>query len=191
MSINIQFEPDGQSGLVAEGSYLLDAARRIGVNIPAECEGRGECDSCVVNVVAGAALLSSLTSAEHKQLGSDRIASGARLACQARLEHTGDLVIRLAPVEEKHEGSAQTKDELSKGFRDLPLDKKMTTLAELEAVTMMQTINTILAFPFSMSEKVLDLLAGKGRLMNKRDRESRRPAEHRSTADSKSGTGSE
>ncbi len=34
MSAEIRFEPAGLSGLVAEGVYVIDAAKRIGLRIP-------------------------------------------------------------------------------------------------------------------------------------------------------------
>ncbi|HEY9282736.1 MAG TPA: 2Fe-2S iron-sulfur cluster-binding protein, partial [Pyrinomonadaceae bacterium] len=86
MSVNVQFEPDGLQGVVAEGTYLWDAAKRLGVRLPAECAGRGECDTCAVSVLEGATLLSSLTDAERERLSPERLAAGERLACQARAE---------------------------------------------------------------------------------------------------------
>ena len=59
MSVSITFEPSGINGLVAEGTYLIDAARRMGAPLGAGCTaGKGECPSCVVSVKAGADLLS-------------------------------------------------------------------------------------------------------------------------------------
>jgi ferredoxin len=179
MSVDIKFQPDGHSGIVAEGTYLWDAAKRLGVHLPAECEGRGDCDTCAVVVERGATLLSSLTESERRQLSPERLASGERLACQARIEHGGELVLRPVPVTERAETEEETVKDLRKEFRDLPLDRKLATLVELEAVTMMQTLNTLANSPFSLVERVMDFMAGKGRLMSRREREERRPAEHR------------
>jgi hypothetical protein len=65
----------------------------------------------------------------------------------------------------------------------MPLDKKLATLVELEGVAMMQTLNAVFGLPFTVGEKVLDFMAGKGRAMNRREREARRPAEHRAEED--------
>jgi 2Fe-2S ferredoxin len=183
MSVDIKFQPDGHSGIVAEGTYLWDAAKRLGVHLPAECEGRGECDTCAVVVEQGATLLSSLTEAERKQLSPERLASGERLACQARIEHGGELVLRPVPVTERAETEEETVKDLRKEFSDLPLGRKLATLVELEAVTMAQTLSTLSNSPFSLVEKVMDFMAGKGRLMSRREREERRPAEHRKERD--------
>jgi ferredoxin len=179
MSVNIKFEPEGRGGIVAEGSYLWDAAKRLGVFLPAECAGRGECDTCAVVVVEGATLLSSLTEAERERLSPERLASGERLACQTKVEHAGDLVLRPVPVTERAETSEEALKDFRKEFREMPLDKKLATLVELEAVTMMQTFNSIFGLPFNLSEKVLDFMAGRGLAKARREREERRPAEHR------------
>jgi ferredoxin len=186
MSVDIKFEPDGRSGIIAEGTYLWDAAKRLGVRLPAECEGRGECDTCAVVVEEGATLLSSLTEAERKLLSPERLAAGERLACQAKVERAGELTLRPVPVTERTETTDEAVKDFRKEFKEMPLDRKMATLAELEAVTMFQTLGTIMNLPFTIGEKVMDLMAGMGRAKTKAEREARRPAEHRQ---SETGTG--
>lgn len=183
MSVNIKFEPEGRSGIIAEGTYLWDAAKRLGIYLPAECDGRGECDTCAVIVREGATLLSSLTEAERERLSPERLASGERLACQTKVEHSGDLVLQPVPVTEREETSEEALKGFRKEFRQMPLDKKLATLMELEAVAMMQTLNAFFGLPFTVGEKVLDFMAGRGRAMNQREREARRPAEHRTSED--------
>ena len=178
MSVDIKFQPDGQNGLVAEGTYLWDAAKRLGVRLPAECNGRGECDTCACIVEEGATLLSSLTEAERTHLSPERLASGERLACQAKIERGGDVVLRPVPVTERAETTDETAKDLKKEFRDLPLSRKLATLVELEAVTLFQTLETIIDVPFALGGKVMDVMAGWGRNMDKRDHQLRRPTEH-------------
>jgi 2Fe-2S ferredoxin len=183
MSVDIKFEPEGRSGLVAEGTYLWDAAKRLGVRLPTECEGRGECDTCAVTVEQGATLLSSLTEAERERLSPERLASGERLACQTRVEHGGEVTLRPVPVTERAETSEETSKDLRKEFRELPLKRKLSTLVELEAVTLFQTLNTIIEVPFMVGEKVMDLMAGRGRALSESKRAERRPAEHSGLAE--------
>ena len=178
MSVDIKFEPDGRNGLVAEGTYLWDAAKRLGVKLPAECGGRGECDTCAVMVEQGATLLSSLTEAERVRLSPERLATGERLACQAKVEQGGELVLRLVPATERAVTSEEAAKDLRKEFSELPLRRKLSTLVELEAVTMFQTLSTIIEVPFMIGEKVMDLMAGRGRSLNERDRTAHRPSEH-------------
>jgi ferredoxin len=183
MSVEIKFLPDERSGLIAEGTYLWDAARRLGVKIPAECDGHGQCDTCAVLVQTGATLLSSLTEAERERLSPERLASGERLACQARIIAGGELVVSLVPATERAETSEETTRDMRKEFRELPLDRKLATLVELEAVTAFQTLSAIADLPYKAAGKVLDLFAARGRSLNRRDRETRKPQEHRPGSD--------
>ena len=88
MSVNVEWKlEDGRrGGIVAEGTYLWDAAKRLGVRLPAECEGRGECDTCAVVVEEGATLLSGLTEAERTRLSPERLAAGERLVRHVGLD---------------------------------------------------------------------------------------------------------
>jgi ferredoxin len=179
MSVNIKIEPDELTGIVAEGTYLWEASKRLGVRLPAECEGRGECDTCAVFIVEGATLLSDLTSAERDKLSPERLAAGERLACQAKIEHGGDLVIKAVPKTERKETAEEAVNDFRKQFRDMPLERKLATLMEFEAVTAFQTLNTIANLPFTIGEKILDFMAGKGKELSEKERAARRPSEHR------------
>ena len=182
MSVNVEFEPDGQHGIVAENTYLWDAAKRLGVRLPAECEGRGECDTCAVVIKRGATLLSPLTAAERERLSPERLAAGERLACQTRVERAGDLVLQPVPATEREETAEETTNEVRTEFRKMPLEQKLATLVELEAITAFQTFKALANFPFAVVEKGLDLMAGRGRVLSQQDREARRPAEHRAAS---------
>jgi ferredoxin len=179
MSVEIKFEPDGRDGLIAEGTYLWDAAKRLGVSLPVECGGRGECDTCAIVVEQGATLLSGLTESERERLSPERLAAGERLACQAKVERGGELVLRVVAATERAMTSDETAKDLRKEFRDLPLGRKISTLVELEAVTLFQTLEALVDVPFAIGGKVMDLMAGRGRRLNERDRSIHRPAEHR------------
>jgi ferredoxin len=181
MSVKVEWKTDGQplSGIVAEGAYLWDAAKRMGVRLPAECGGRGECDTCAVVVLEGATLLSSLTDAERERLSPERLAEGERLACQTKIEHGGDLVLRPVPVTERQPTEEETVRDFRKEFREMPLPKKLSTLVEFEAVAAWQVLSAVADFPYAVFEKGLDLLAGRGRTLHERERAARRPSEHR------------
>ncbi len=52
--VELKFEgEENRSGLVAVGSYLFDAARRLGIEVQDECGRQGECDSCAYENHAG------------------------------------------------------------------------------------------------------------------------------------------
>ena len=185
MSVKVEWKTDGEllGGVVAEGAYLWDAAKRMGVRLPAECDGRGQCDTCAVVVEQGATLLSSLTNAERERLSPERLAAGERLACQTKIEHAGDLVLRPVPVTEREPTTEEAAKDFRKEFRDMPLQKKLATLVELEAVAAFETLSAVANLPFAVFEKGLDLMAGRGRTLSRREREARRPAEHRVTVE--------
>jgi ferredoxin len=185
MSVNVEFAPDGQHGVVAEGTYLWDAAKRLGVRLPAECEGRGECDTCAVVVREGATLLSSLTDAERVRLNPTRLAAGERLACQAKVERAGTLVLQPVPVAEREPTTAEATKPLSKEFRDMTLQEKFATLAELEIITVTQTFRTISDVSIGLLEKGLDSIVGLGRARARRQRQAHRPKEHTGAAGTK------
>src|SRR5687767_13459764 len=175
MTVNVEWRTDdgGLTGLVAEGTYLLDAARRMGVRLPEECGGRGECDTCAVVVVEGASLLSAQTEAETSHLGAERLAAGERLACQTRALSAGSVVLRPVPVATTEETAKEFKEE----FRRLPLRKKLATLAGLEAEMAYETIVRAVDLPFELFGKGLDLLGGRGRRLSRAERERRHPGE--------------
>jgi ferredoxin len=178
MSVNVEFVPDGHHGVVSEGTYLWDAAKRLGLRLPAECEGRGECDTCAVIVREGATLLSGLTGAERERLSPERLASGERLACQTKIERAGDLVLEPVPVTVRQETTEEMKQDLRAEFREMPLQQKLATLVELEAIAATQTFKAIADVPISYFEKGLDYVAKFGRSRARRERQARRPAEH-------------
>jgi ferredoxin len=180
MSVNVQFEPEGLHGVVAEGSYLWDAAKRLGVRLPAECAGRGECDTCAVFVLEGATLLSSLTNAERERLSPERLAAGERLACQTKAERPGVLRLRPVPAAAREDVTAEeAKQDLRAEFRRLPLQQQLTTLVELEAAAAYKTFKTIGDAMASALVKGADVIVGAGRARARRQREAHRPAEHR------------
>src|ERR1043165_5053120 len=102
MGVSITFEPAGITGVVAQGTYLIDAARRMGAPLGAGCTaGKGECPSCVVSVKLGANLLSAPSLAEEQQLGAEQLDQSLRLACQVKLENHGEVVVMAAARPER------------------------------------------------------------------------------------------
>jgi len=187
MSVNVEFVPEGRHGVVAEGTYLWDAAKRLGLRLPAECEGRGECDTCAVIVREGATLLSGLTGAERTRLSPERLAAGERLACQTKVERAGDLVLEPVPATERQETAEEMKQDLRAEFREMPFQQKLTTLIELETIVATQTFKAITDVPRSYIDKGLDYVVNFGRSRARRERQAHRPAEHVASGKDNSG----
>jgi uncharacterized 2Fe-2S/4Fe-4S cluster protein (DUF4445 family) len=101
----VVFLPSGRRGTVEPGTSVLDAARRLGVDLDSTCGGRGICGRCQVEVSEGehakhgivsrASSLSDLTDAERSYGGERPLGAGRRLGCLARV--TDDVVIDVPP----------------------------------------------------------------------------------------------
>jgi len=170
MSVAIRFEDDGYSGLVAEGTYLWEAAKRLGVRLPADCNGRGECDTCAVVIVEGAELLFPATDAEQKNLGAERLAQKQRLACQTKLKQPGEVIVRPAPA---LDGAEQKK--YRKRFRDLPLNQQVSSLIELEANVVSEALNTVRGKYVAFLGRLLNLTPPKNSAHQRREHERNAP----------------
>jgi len=156
MSVEIKFDPDGPSGLVAEGTCVLDAAQRLGFHIPADCGGRGECDTCAVKIIRGATLLSALTDCERKQLSAERLAAGERLACQCKAERGGELSMRLVAPTERARTAKEKASDLRKEFSELPFERKMETLIQLETIAVSEALDTIADRSVAFGKMIFD-----------------------------------
>ncbi|MDX6385061.1 MAG: 2Fe-2S iron-sulfur cluster binding domain [Blastocatellia bacterium] len=153
MSVEIKFEPDGPSGLVAEGTSITDAARRLGFQIP-DC---GECDgTCAIRIVTGSTLLSDLTDLERKQLSPEQLASGVRLACQSKAERSGELTIRLVAESERARTAQEKTRDLRQEFSELPFDRKIATLMQLETVAVTEAFDKITDASISFGKRIFD-----------------------------------
>jgi uncharacterized 2Fe-2S/4Fe-4S cluster protein (DUF4445 family) len=78
----VEFEPLGKAAACPAGESLMDAARRVGLEITSICGGKGTCHRCRVQIVSGRA--SPPTPDEAQALGPRQLAEGFRLACQTR-----------------------------------------------------------------------------------------------------------
>ncbi len=159
MSVEITIEPQGLTGLVAEQTTLLNAARRLGLRLPADCGGAGACDSCAVTVTAGGALLSPPTPAEDDLLGPEKLTAGERLACQTCIEKTGAVTFAAVP----REVEAEPMRDFHKEFSELSLTQKFATLVRLEVVALNEAIGSIMGLPSAIGGLGVDFLAKKGR----------------------------
>jgi uncharacterized 2Fe-2S/4Fe-4S cluster protein (DUF4445 family) len=91
---HVDFEPVGRRGPCLANATLLEAARRLGVDLVSLCGGEGTCGRCRVQVLDPAAV-SPPTAVEIEALSADELLGGYRLACQTRLR--GDVKVRLPP----------------------------------------------------------------------------------------------
>lgn len=166
MSVSITFEPSGLNGVVASGTYLIDAARRMGVPLGAGCTiGKGECPSCLVSVKAGAHLLSPPSDAEQRQLGDEQLAQSLRLACQVKLENPGDVVV-MASAYRPGPTTRDAASELRKEFGTLPLTQKIAMLLQFEAITISEAFDSAIEKPLAFGAKTMDAFMNRARAKN-------------------------
>ena len=78
-------EIDGLTGELAAGETLFERAEALGVHVPTSCLKQGKCRECLVEVEAGAELLSPPAPQERHLQGR------FRLACRTRLAHPGEV----------------------------------------------------------------------------------------------------
>jgi 2Fe-2S ferredoxin len=91
VDVRVRFQPSGRCVVVAAGSTLLAAARRVGLPLAAACRGDALCGGCSVTLLSGEGAVSPEDAAEAKAKARNRVAAGQRLACRARL--LGDLEV--------------------------------------------------------------------------------------------------
>ncbi|HEX2269086.1 MAG TPA: 2Fe-2S iron-sulfur cluster-binding protein [Pyrinomonadaceae bacterium] len=166
MSVSITFEPSGLSGVVAPGTYLIDAARRMGISLGAGCTiGKAECPACLVSIKAGADLLSAPSAAEQRLLSEEQLDQSLRLACQVKLEHPGEVVV-MATARKPSGTTRDAKSEVRKDFGALPLNQKIATLLQLEAITMSEAFDSAIEKPLAFGARTMDALIGRARGQN-------------------------
>lgn len=155
------------TGIVAQHTNLLEAAKRLGAMRDAECGVLNEDHAaCAVKILNGAHLLSSVTRLETEKLSAERRADGERLACQTRIEHAGELVFMPLPPQEKEEKPKTPQEkavEIKEEFAKLPTKEKFATIAAMEAEAFSATIDFVVKLPSKIGSKILDLMADKGK----------------------------
>jgi ferredoxin len=179
MEAELKFEKENINGIAVVGSYLIDAAKRLGVDITDECGRLGLCDTCAVTVVSGAEFLTEPTKAEREQLTEERLKKGERLSCQAKIAGEGEIVIRTHEKKDERPEEQRRHEEYRKEFDALPLGEKMSRLMELEAVALGETLSFILNSPYTIGGKVVEFLSEFGFKFEKEAKEAKKPEEHK------------
>lgn len=177
MEVEVKFERENISGVVPLGTYLFDAARRMGIEV--ECERRGESDLCAMRVKDGGEFLSETTESEKEHLTSKRRKNGERLACQAKFEKPGEVTIMTHEKKEEEKPADEVKYEAyRKEFADLPLEKKVADLLHFEAIAFSETVSFVLNSPSMIVGKIMDVMAEFGLKMEDDAKKATRPNEH-------------
>ncbi|MGR3783887.1 MAG: ASKHA domain-containing protein [Albimonas sp.] len=120
------FTPSGRRGRVPAGTPVLQAARKLGVDLDSVCGGRGICSRCQIapsfgefskhGVVSRPEALSEWNAVEQRYQDKRGLAEGRRLGCQATIQ--GDVVIDVPPESQVHRQIVRKRAEA----RDITLD---------------------------------------------------------------------
>ena len=174
----IRFEREDRDGVVAVRTYLIDAARRLGVRLDSTCQPEKKIHSCAVAITKGAEDLSSITKAETEHFALNGRRNNERLACEARIEKPGEIVIMTKEKAQEPKAEAKTNP-LQDEFAGLPLEQKIANLVKMEAVTLGETFSFVVSSPLKVFEKVEDVIAEFGVKLENEARKAARPDEHK------------
>ena len=181
----IKFEREDIHGIIPVGTYLAEAARRLGIRFVEPCDTASGEHHCEVEVPLGGDLLSERTAAEVKYFEGKEDSDNKRLACQARIEKEGEVEVKTKESETAKEKKVETEEEYRKRFSELPLDKKISELVQLEAIALSDTLSFVFNSPYTLGDKIMHLMAQFGFQKEEREREAARPEEHRTNGNSK------
>lgn len=181
----IKFEREGLEGVVAVGTYLSDAASRMGISLLRPADDGAEREE-PVTIVSGGDLLSAETAEENEFFKDHEHGKDQRLASKTRVEKAGEVTIMTnAEPENKSEkkdaeASERTSAErdINAAFGELPLEKKIAQLVRFEAVALGETLSFVVESPFMVFDKVMDVLAEFGLKKESAEKEATRPKEH-------------
>ncbi|MFQ5589037.1 MAG: 2Fe-2S iron-sulfur cluster-binding protein, partial [Nitrospiria bacterium] len=89
----VSFYPANQSGDVPEGTSILDASEKLGVELRHDCGGFATCSTCRIMVVAGVENLSEIDLDEENMLEEAELPTPFRLSCQAMIQ--GEVTLQI------------------------------------------------------------------------------------------------
>lgn len=160
--VEIRFEREGLSGIVAVGSRLIDTIRRFGVNGECKYDQAKGIHECGILIITGSDILSPLTSTEREHFSRHGRRSSERLACEARIIKPGEITLMTDQKKEEPKNKESAKDRFQQEFDALPLEKKIASLFRMEAVTLSETFAYVVKTPLKVVEKVGDIIADFG-----------------------------
>ena len=175
--VEVKFEREGLAGIVPVGTYLVDAAKRLGVKLEGECSQSESLHFCSMTVKSGADLLSPETNAETEHFSKEERKPNERLACQAKIEKPGEIVV-LTEENKKEEETMDTSEQYIKEFSELPLEKQIANLMRLEAIALGETFSFVMNSPYTIAGKIMDVMAEFGFKKEEQAKKAARPEEN-------------
>jgi len=186
LEAQVRFEREKREGLVAVGTYLIDAAKRFGIHFEDACIPETDSHFCSVAVSSGSDLLSGMTKVESEHFSKVGRKKNERLACQVKIENPGEVEImteeKVKDPAPESKTAADSSEEYRKAFAEMPLEKKIANLVQLETIALGETVSFIINSPFKIADKVMDVMAEFGFKKEEKQKEAARPAEHKAKA---------
>ncbi len=144
-SHTVIFQPSGSRGSIADGKTIMEAARKLGVDIESVCGGKGDCGKCQVRIEEGyfekygveskMASVSPISEGDRKFLNVRQLRQNYRLACQTQIH--GDVVI-FVPEESRKGQQVIRKEATARDIELKPAVKKY--YVELAPATLQDTL---------------------------------------------------
>lgn len=144
-SHTVIFQPSGSGGNIADGKTIMEAARKLGVDIESVCGGKGDCGKCQVRIEEGyfekygveskMASVSPISEGDRKFLNVRQLRQNYRLACQTQIH--GDVVIFI-PEESRKGQQVIRKEATARDIELKPAVKKY--YVELAPATLRDTL---------------------------------------------------
>lgn len=184
----VKFKREGLEGVVAVGSYLIDIAKRFGVRFDDVCVLEKNEHFCAVVVQSGSELLSGETKAEKDYFLSNPRKTHERLACQVKIEKSGEIEIMTrekAKDEASEKAVEDNSEQYRKVFEEMPLEKKIANLVQLETIALGETVSFIMNSPFKIADMMMGVMAEFGFKKEEQQKTAVRPDEHKSDTGSK------
>ncbi|MFA6447947.1 MAG: ASKHA domain-containing protein [bacterium] len=94
-SFKVEFPADAKRIAVVAGMTALEAAAAAGLEIAADCAGRGTCGKCKARISGD---ISKPTEAEKKHLSVAELAEGMRLACLTKILGATEIVFSVPVI---------------------------------------------------------------------------------------------
>ena len=94
---------------------------------------------------------------------------------------TEEKEVKTEPTAEK--SAADANEQYRKEFAEMPLEKKIANLVQLETIAIGETVSFIINSPFAIADKLMDVMAEFGFRKEEQQKTAARPEEHKAASD--------
>ncbi|MEE8300206.1 MAG: 2Fe-2S iron-sulfur cluster-binding protein, partial [Desulfatiglandales bacterium] len=152
------FQPSGRRGNVPLGENLIEASRRLGVDIESLCGEKTLCGKCKVRIEEGRENLTPFQKEEERFISSAEKGDGLRLACAAKIR--GNVLI-FVPEETRasrqviRKAATKRRIKINPTVKIYPLTLKEATIED--PLGDFERLNQALEEGYGLKDMTLDL----------------------------------